>query len=136
MRLCLSGLRSFGARQGNAESEYSRLAIRERSKFEREENVMERRATAQNPSSPYYMESRPTLAVVTLCVAIRGQSTKVGTINSVPSLKAALQNVAADAMTDEGDNVLACEVLWTPQNPSDVLTKRDLITDYPELIDI
>lgn len=132
MRVCVC-VRSFGARQGNAESEYSRLAMRERSKFDKEEDVMERRAVA---ASPYYSENTPTLAVVTLCVAIRGQSTKVGRIDSVSSLKAALQNVGADAMTDEGDNVLACEVLWTPQNPSDVLSKRDLITDYPELRDI
>jgi len=27
-------------------------------------------------------------------------------------------------------------VLWTPQDEGDVLTKRDLIQDYPELIDI
>jgi uncharacterized membrane protein len=39
-------------------------------------------------------------------------------------------------MTDDGENVLATEVLWTPQDEGDVLTKRDLIQDYPELIDI
>lgn len=39
-------------------------------------------------------------------------------------------------MTDDGENVLATEVLWTPQDESDVLSKRDLIQDYPELIDL
>lgn len=46
------------------------------------------------------------------------------------------QTLAADAMTDDGENVLATEVLWTPQDESDVLSKRDLIQDYPELIDL
>lgn len=116
------------------ETEYSRLAIRERSKFEKEVNMMASRSAA---SSPYLVDSRPTLCVVTLCVAIRGKSTKIGnSLNSAAKLRQALQTLAADAMTDDGENVLATEVLWTPQDEGDVLTKRDLIQDYPELIDI
>lgn len=36
-------------------------------------------------------------------------------LNSAAKLREALQLLAADAMTDEGENVLATEVLWTPQ---------------------
>jgi len=35
-------------------------------------------ASRSAASSPYLVDSRPTLAVVILCVAIRGKSTKVG----------------------------------------------------------
>ena len=108
------------------ESEYSRLAIRERSKFEKvkkahppthppvptasylpstlrrahqpthpsthlsqEVNMMAGRSAA---SSPYLVDSRPTLSVVTLCVAIRGKSTKInGSLNSAAKLREALQ---------------------------------------------
>lgn len=87
-------------------------------------------------SSPYFRDNRPTLAVVTLCVAIRGQSTKMGSVGSVTGLKKALQTLAADAISDDGDNILATEVLWTPQDNRDVLTRSEMIQDYPELIDL
>lgn len=136
--------------------------------------MMTRRSLEEQP---YLVDARPTLAVVTLCVAIRGQvrliffwfmyiymgvsvrvSIKIYThiylpfpshhidyfiilhtnniinihttlhvhvhrqatklpssLNSAPRLKEALQLLAADAMTDDGENVLATEVLWTPQ---------------------
>jgi uncharacterized membrane protein len=44
------------------------------------------------------------------------QATKLPpSLNSANKLKEALQTLAADAMTDDGENVLATEVLWTPQ---------------------
>jgi uncharacterized membrane protein len=53
---------------------------------------------------------------------------------SVTEIRNCLQSLAADALTDEGDNVMAVEVLWTPTDPSQTLSDRDLISDYPELI--
>lgn len=125
-------------------------------------------------NSPYFTDSRPTLAVVTLCVAIRGSSTKIGKVSSITGLRQALQMLAGDAMSDDGENVLAAELLWTvsalgisgisedvnhwfenpahlsafpfldsifffllqPQDNGDVLTKRDIVEDYPELMDL
>ena len=54
--------------------------------------------------APYFVDARSTLAVVTVCVAIRGQSTKIPyPINGVGRLREALQTLAADALTDDGE---------------------------------
>lgn len=44
--------------------------------------------------------------------------------------------LAAGALSDDGENVLAAEVLWTPEEPWEVLTREDAIADFPELLDI
>ena len=49
-------------------------------------------------------------------------------------VKRCLQGLAADALTDEGDNVMAVELLWTPSERGSTISKRELINDYPELI--
>lgn len=51
-------------------------------------------------------------------------------------LRAALETLAASSLTDGGDNVLAAEVLWTPEEPWETLTREDAISDFPELLDI
>ncbi|CAN0393719.1 unnamed protein product [Ectocarpus sp. 13 AM-2016] len=51
-------------------------------------------------------------------------------------LKTALQTIASGALSDGGDNVLAAEVLWTPEEPWEVLTREDAIADFPELMDL
>ena len=47
-----------------------------------------------------------------------------------------LQTLASEALTDEGENVMAVEVLWTPSESGTTLSKRELIMDYPELIQL
>ena len=42
--------------------------------------------------------------------------------------------MAADALSDNGENIMAVEVLWTPSEPGSVITERAIIEDYPELI--
>jgi uncharacterized membrane protein len=39
-------------------------------------------------------------------------------------------------MVEEGDNVNAVEIFWTPSDPEEVLSKNDMIIDFPELIDM
>ncbi|CAM9759685.1 unnamed protein product, partial [Laminaria digitata] len=51
-------------------------------------------------------------------------------------LRAALETLAAGALSDGGENVLAAEVLWTPEEPWEVLTREDAIEDFPELMDL
>ena len=36
--------------------------------------------------------------------------------------------------TDDGENVLAVELLWTPSQPGKTLSEKGLIMDYPDLI--
>ena len=55
---------------------------------------------------------------------------------SVTSLRAALQALAADAMSQDGDNILGVEVLWTPSERGSSLSEREVIEDYPELLRI
>ena len=105
---------------------FQKKAIRERSKFENELNI----------NSPYTInKSKPTQVVVSLLVAVKGKAQAyTNRISSISSLQDCLQNLAADALTDDGDNILAVELLWTPSEPGNILTERDLIEDYPELI--
>ena len=59
--------------------------------------------------------SQPTEMVVSLVVAMRGQSTGyMSSVRSLAEVKACLQGLAADALTDQGDNVMAVELMWTP----------------------
>lgn len=51
-------------------------------------------------------------------------------------LKSALQTLASGALSDGGENVLAAEVLWTPEEPWEVLSREDVIEDFPELMDL
>ena len=55
--------------------------------------------------------SQPTQAVVSIVVAIRGQSQAVmSRVRSNNDVVSVLEKLAADALTDEGDNVMALEV--------------------------
>jgi uncharacterized membrane protein len=47
-----------------------------------------------------------------------------------------LQQLASDTTTDEGENVLGAEILWTPEEPWETLDRNDVITDFPELRDL
>ena len=55
-------------------------------------------------------------------------------VRSLAEAKACLQGLAADALTDDGDNVMAVELMWTPSESGVTISQRELIEDYPELI--
>ena len=40
----------------------------------------------------------------------------------------------ADCRIDYGDCLNAVEVFWTPSDANEVLTERDTVLDFPELI--
>jgi len=48
--------------------------------------------------------------------------------------KAVLSSIASDCRVEGGDCLNAVEVFWTPSEPSEILTERDAIVDFPELI--
>lgn len=122
-------------KDGNsAQREFNSMAIRERSKFEREsiskfggvdyaERGTRRITDGFNPQA--------TAAVVTLLISIDGDSTKLPRINSIGDLEKALTRIATDVKVD--DCLRSAEVLWTPEDPNDVLTERDVTADYPKL---
>ena len=92
-----------------AEPYFQRLVVGERSKFEKE-TIGENRVMIKNSNDKNV--SQPTEVVVSLVVAMRGQSTGYAkSVRSLAEVKACLQGLAADALTDDGDNVMAVELM-------------------------
>ena len=119
-----------------AQRDFSNLAITERSKFDRESvnkyGGVDYVANTQNyPKLGDSFSPQATAAVVTIILSIDGDSTKLPVINSVSDLEKALTQVASDVKVD--GCLRSAEVLWTPENPSDTLSERDVIADYPDL---
>jgi uncharacterized membrane protein len=110
-----------------------KIAVQERTKFESETTpAMIREDSNLNGR---YVSSKPTQAVVSLIVAIRGSSDALRkNLRSTVDLSDCLQLLASEALTDNGENIMAVEVLWTPSQPGTIVTDRELISDYPELI--
>jgi uncharacterized membrane protein len=65
---------------------------------------------------------------MTLLVATQGQL-ELPKINSSEDLRKALSQLGSVS----GDRLMALEVLWAPQAEGDVLTRDDLLTEYPDL---
>lgn len=123
--------KSFSERNSfEAEPTFQQMAVRERSKFEEETMSV---ATIR----PSEISSAPTQVVVSILVAIQGDSNAYKKdIKQVTDVAACLERLAAEALTDEGSAVMAVEVLWTPSEPGNTLSKKDLIMNYPELLEI
>jgi hypothetical protein len=114
---------------GKAESLYNLWADREACKFEKE-NV---------PSAGSYASSSgdipSTVAVVSLVIEIQGDETNFDRAGfSLAETKGVLTSIASDCRVEGGDCLNAFEVFWTPSEPTEVLTERDTIIDFPELI--
>jgi uncharacterized membrane protein len=118
--------RSSGAA---AEPAFQKLAIKERAKFEEETSSV---ATIRAAD----IGSTPTQVVVSIVVALRGKSSAYmpQNLRTISDVSACLQGLAADALTDDGNNIMAVEVLWTPSEIGNTISSRELIEDYPELI--
>ena len=120
-----------------AEPVFQRISVNERTKFEKETNGDSNWNSLMNGESPRFLaRGTNTQAVVSLVVALRGKSdAHLGSgVRSVADVRKCLQSLASEALTDEGENVMGVEVLWTPSESGTVLTERDIIADYPELI--
>ena len=115
-----------GGNSRDVEPAFQRVAVRERSKFEQETTDVTRYSG---------VDSCPTQVVVSLVVALRGKAQAYADkVNSTRQLKDCLQNLAADALTDDGENIMAVELLFTPSEPGMILSERDIVEDYPELL--
>jgi len=120
---------NFGPQK--AEPYFQRLAVQERAKFE-EENSSSTVAVLKTSNSGV---SKPTQVVISIVVAVRGDSSAYASnVRSVTDVRRCLEGLAADALSDDGENIMAVEVLWTPSEPGSVITERAIIEDYPELI--
>ncbi|MBD2299780.1 DUF1517 domain-containing protein [Nostoc sp. FACHB-87] len=129
------------AKLNSAESQFNRLALAERSKFSEEtlSNVNNQLKAAlakealpasdelDNPTR-LFTEGPGEYIIVTLLAATLGKF-EIPAINSADDLRQALRQMGSIP----GEQLLAIEVLWTPQAEGDTLTSDDLFAEYPDL---
>jgi len=118
-----------------ASREFNKLAVQERGKFERETvsryGGVDYTSGDGRSSELSQYPTKATMAVVTIIVAIGGDSTKMPVISSPSDVENALSRIASDAKV--GDCLQSAEILWTPEERSETLTMREVISDYPSL---
>ncbi|GAX18350.1 hypothetical protein FisN_23Hh244 [Fistulifera solaris] len=116
-----------------AQRDYQQRSVQERSKFEQETvskyGGVDYSSTSMKSAGA--SNSKATMAVITILIAIDGDSTKLPTINSLRDVENALQKIASDVKTD--DCLQSAEILWSPEARFETLSKRDVVADYPEL---
>jgi uncharacterized membrane protein len=139
-----AGAENQQAQLAAAELQFNRLALAERSKFAEETlsnvNNRLRQAPARGtlPAAGGQLTQNLTnnpgeynlgeYIVVTLLVAAQGKL-QLPAISDSQDLRRALGQVGAIP----NDNLLAVEVLWTPQAEGDTLSSDELIAEYPDL---
>ena len=122
----------------DAEGSFNRRVVTERAKFEKEE------------AAPMIGAAAPTLAVVTLVAGVKGNGR--GALERFARGKARvdeasvaelLETLAAEAAAaaygsgEEADRgMVGVEILWTPSTPDEVLSREEVVLDYPDLIDL
>jgi uncharacterized membrane protein len=119
-----------------ASSEFNRLALAERSKFNAETLSNVNNQLKQASSSAITLADKDSALaeapgeyiVVTLLVGTQGKL-QLPEINSTEDLRRSLGQLGSIS----SDQLLALEVLWTPQADGDVLTRDDLLAEYPNL---
>ncbi len=120
-------------RLASAEAEFNRYTLAARSKFTEETltNVNSQLTQAQPKAA---LTGEADLAdpgeyiLATLVIATQGKL-DLPVINSSEDLRRALSQVGSVS----GDDLLAVEVLWTPQQSGETLTADEMIAEYPEL---
>mmetsp|Transcript_6913 Transcript_6913/g.17346 ORF Transcript_6913/g.17346 Transcript_6913/m.17346 type:complete len:468 (-) Transcript_6913:344-1747(-) len=131
-----SSTKHFGSRD-KALREFQSRSVSERSKFESETVNKYGGVDYSSPPLPSENNSgsgsgdRATMAVITLVLAIDGDSTKLNRINGISDVEQALQKIASDSKVS--DCLQSAEILWTPVDRMETLGIRDVAADYPEL---
>jgi uncharacterized membrane protein len=130
---------SSSSSSSKAQCEFNARAIEERGKFEQETISKFMGVDYGSPSSSLSSsrsggsddDSKATMAVITLVIAISGDSTQLPTINSMRDVEDALRKIASDVKVD--DCLQSAEILWTPTDRGETLTRREVAADYPDL---
>lgn len=124
-----------------AEVAFGRLSLMERSKFTEETlsnygGQLQGRspagslaASAQGDSAIAPSEDYGEYIVVTILIAVEANLAFPATITSATDLRQAISQMGTVSASD----LLALEVLWTPQASGDALTTDDMMAHYPEL---
>ncbi|MBD2445759.1 DUF1517 domain-containing protein [Nostoc sp. FACHB-152] len=129
------------AKLSSAEGQFNRLALAERSKFSEEtlsnfnnqlkaartQDALPSSGELDNPTR-LISEGPGEYIIVTLLAATLGRF-EIPTINTTDDLRQALRQIGSLP----SEQLLAIEVLWTPQAEGDTLTSDDLLAEYPDL---
>lgn len=129
------------AKLNSAESQFNRLSLAERSKFSEEtlsnvnnqlkaalaKDALPEAGELDNPTH-LITEGPGEYIIVTLLAATLGKM-QIPAINSADDLRQALRQIGGLP----SEQLLAIEVLWTPQAEGDTLTSDDLFAEYPDL---
>lgn len=117
-----------------AERQYNRQSAQQRSKFDRESlsNYGGKRLTGDSKINSDSPPSSATVAIVTIHLAIEGNSLRAfDNIKSRKDLKDALSRISGDVRVE--DCLLAAEVIWSPEDPTEQMTMEDIYSDFPSL---
>jgi uncharacterized membrane protein len=128
-------------RLNSAESQFNRLALAERSKFTEETlsnvNNQLKAALAKDALPSVGEVDNPTdlitsgpgeYIIVTLLAATLGKF-QIPSVNSADDLRQVLRQIGSIPR----EQLLAIEVLWTPQAEGDTLTNDDILAEYADL---
>lgn len=120
-----------------AENQFNHLALAERSKLSSEtlsnyDNLLRhaeaKKALASSGDLATLDREPGEYIIVTFLVAAQGKQ-QLPAINSSQDLRQAISQLGSVP----SDNLLAIEVLWTPQAEGDTLSSDDVIAQYPDL---
>jgi len=112
---------------GKAESQFNEWSNREAAKFEKEYIP---------DAGGDDKAGGPTIVVVSLIIEIQGDATKFdGAGYSIGGTRDVLSSISSDCRVDQGYCLNAAEVFWTPSDYEEVLTRNEVVLDFPELID-
>jgi uncharacterized membrane protein len=113
-----------------AETAFNNLALTERSKFQAEtlSNVKSELQKKEQTGALVKSNAPSEYIVVTLLVASQGKLA-LPQLKSETDLRQALNKLGAVS----SEELIALEVLWTPQATGDTLTSDDLVSAYPDL---
>jgi uncharacterized membrane protein len=121
----------------SAESRFNQWTLAERSKFDAEtlsnvNNLLKQASPTALPSSggelAENLDAESGYILATLIVGTQGKLS-LPQINDSQDLRQALQQLGSIG----SENLLAIEVLWTPQAEGDVLSTDDILAAYPNL---
>jgi len=120
--------------EDEGEDKFSEMSMKERAKIERETvNLVAGRDKSKDRSAEDDVNSigKPTVAVVTIIVALEDK--ELPKVTDVKSLRKCLTMLGGSDLLGTSA-LLASEVMWTPEEPWEVLEKADLYLEYPELM--
>ena len=113
----------------NGETKLNAAALAERSRFHIERVRGADGSVRRSDAAPAESNEALEYLVVTLVVATRQPVLQVKEVSDPAQLQALLGELGAVPASA----LLGLEVIWTPADPGDAMSKDDLVTTYPEL---